>query len=365
MLYSKSSSPGAAAFWSLKSLQLQGHLSAASGDNQAARQKPALLYVSLFNDKGLILCYRGLDTSTTAEVDSLQVLKLATETAELKLQTNVTKATGPPDQLQKGVLLGWYYAADKDYYFAEHLRTEQELENKSSWRFLDAEAGKEHNNRAAEQPRHLTWREAADLNEDREHKERYNSWFVVCAAPSEPAFEAQMRLQRYLPPPLTLGEKAAVEARALRKRQRESSRPSSVAGVEQPDARSFLALCTGTGILPGMLALRGYSGEMVDSAKDGALFWRNWWHLNRPADALQSDGLERLSADLRQQGVGESGSSGRVELRQLDTAELQVNPNPVDLVSPRVQKLPLALGFCSAWLGPTAGLLPHLAVCHA
>ena len=102
MLYSKSSLPGAAAFWSLKSLQLQGHLSAASGDNQAARQKPALLYVSLFNDKGLILCYRGLDTSTTAEVDSLQVLKLATETAELKLQTNVTKATGPPDQLQEG-----------------------------------------------------------------------------------------------------------------------------------------------------------------------------------------------------------------------------------------------------------------------
>ena len=260
------------------------------------------------------------------------------------------------------MLLGWYYAADKDYYFAEHLRTEEDLERRHWWRFLDAEAGEEHNNRPAEQPRHLTWREAADLNEDTEHKERYNSWFVVCAAPSEPAFEAQMRLQRYLPPPLTLGEKAAGEARAQRKRQRQSSRPSSAAGVEQPDARSFLALCTGTGILPGMLALRGYSGEMVDSAKDGALFWRNWWHLKRPADALQSDGLERLSADLRQQGVGEGGSSGRVELRQLDTRELQVNPNPVDLVSPHVQKSPLAL--CSISGFAPLGLAPRQGCCH-
>ena len=244
------------------------------------------------------------------------------------------------------------------------------LRRRHFWRFLDDEAGKEHHNRPAEPPRHVTWRVAADLNEDTEHKPLYNSWFVVCAAPSEPAFEAQMILQRYLPPPLTLEEKAAaVEAQALRKRSRPSSRPSSAAGVEQPDTRRFLALCPGTGILPGFLALRGYSGEMIDSAKDAALFWRNWWHLKRPDDALQSDGLERLSADLRQQGVGQGGSSGRVELRRLDTDKLQVNPNPVDLVSPRVQKSPLAL--CPIWgfawpygrAAATPSRLPHLAVC--
>ena len=146
VLYSRSSL-GAAAFWSLK---LQGHWPAASGDdNQAPRQEPKLLYVSLFNDPGLTLCRLALDTES--EAGSLQLLKRATETAELKLQTNVTKATGPPDQLQKGacrpaqpcpislpaspqahldagVLLGWYAAADKDYYFAEHLGTEQVLE---------------------------------------------------------------------------------------------------------------------------------------------------------------------------------------------------------------------------------------------
>ena len=97
VLYSKSSL-GAAAFWSLK---LQGHWPAASGDdNQAARQEPKLLYVSLFNDPSLTLCRLVLNTESKA--DSLQVLKQATETAERKLQTNVTKATGPPDQLQQG-----------------------------------------------------------------------------------------------------------------------------------------------------------------------------------------------------------------------------------------------------------------------
>lgn len=235
------------------------------------------------------------------------------------------------------------------------------------WRFLDDEGETEHHNRPAEQPRHLTWREAADLNEDTEPRARYNTFVVVCAAPSEPAFEAQMILQRYLPPPPTLEEKAAVKARALRKR----SRPSSAAGVEQPDKRSFLALCTGTGSLPGMLALRGYSGEMVDDGKcvsvqDGALWPRNWWHLTRPHGASQFDGVEILSRELRLLGVGQGGESARrVELTRADTRELQVSDKPVAVARPHVQKSPLA--HCPRspvllrWLGPAAGLLPCLA----
>ena len=240
------------------------------------------------------------------------------------------------------------------------------LRRRHFWRFLDDEAGKEHHNRPAEPPRHVTWRVAADLNEDTEHKLLYNSWFVVCAAPSEPAFEAQMILQRYLPPPMTLHE---AEARALKKRPR--PRPSSAAGVEQPGKRSFLALCTGTGILPGMLALRGYSGEMIDdgkcvSAQDGALWPRNWWHRERPVGASPFDGLEILSRELRLRGVGQGGESPRrVELTRADTAELQVEDQPVAVARLHVQKLPLALYPRSPvllrWLGPAAGLLPWLA----
>ena len=51
-----------------------------------------------------------------------------------------------------------------------------------------------------------------------EDERKYNSFFVVGAAPSEPAFEAQVRLQRYLPRPLTPEERAAAEARKKRPR---------------------------------------------------------------------------------------------------------------------------------------------------
>ena len=102
-----------------------------------------------------------------------------------------------------------------------------------------------------------------------EDERKYNSFFVVGAAPSEPAFEAQVRLQRYLPRPLTPEERAAAEAR--KKGSRQCSRPGSAAGVEQRDARklSYRALCVGTGILPGKLTQLGYTGEMVDDGKHG------------------------------------------------------------------------------------------------
>ena len=68
---------------------------------------------------------------------------------------DVAEAEGPPDRLQKGayhraqpctiglpkvspspldagVLLGWYHAADDSYFFAEYLKTDDELENDSS-----------------------------------------------------------------------------------------------------------------------------------------------------------------------------------------------------------------------------------------
>ena len=124
-----------------------------------------------------------------------------------------------------------------------------------------------------------------------------------------------------------------------------------------------------------MLALRSYSGEMVDdgkcvSAQDGALWPRNWWHLTRPDGASPSDGLEILSRELRQLGVGEGGESARrVELTRAYTAELQVSDQPVAVARPRVQKSPLALCPRSPvllrWLGSVAGLLPCLALCHA
>eukprot|EP00964_Phaeocystis_antarctica_P145648 scaffold111757_cov62-Phaeocystis_antarctica.AAC.1 len=106
------------------------------------------------------------------------------------------------------------------------------------------------------------------------------------------------------------------------------------------------------------------------SAQDGALWPRNWWHLTRPDGASPSDGLEILSRELRQLGVGERGESARrVELTRAYTAELQVSDKPVAVARPRVQKSPPALCPRSPvllrWLGSAAGLLPCLALCHA
>lgn len=249
------------------------------------------------------------------------------------------------------------------------------------WRFLDDEPGKKHHHRPAEPPRHLTWRKAAAnvaanmaANED---ERKYNSFFVVGAAPSEQAFEAQVRLQRFLPRPLTLEERAAAEARKKGPRQR--SRPSSAAGEEQRDARgelSFLALCVGTGILQGYLAKLGYTGEMVDDGKcaspqHGALYPRNWWHRERPLDADPFDGLELLSRELHQKGVGQDGGSARrVELKQLDTAELPIEGRKrVDVARPTRAKSRHHLPYCYhhhlpsaharrlllCWLGSVAG----------
>ena len=199
---------------------------------------------------------------------------------------------------------------------------------------------------------------------------KYNSFFVVGAAPSEPAFEAQVRLQRYLPRPPTPEERAAAEARKNRSRQR--SRPGSAAGEEQPDARrelSYLAMCAGTGILPGKLTQLGYTGEMVDDGKHQALWKANWWHRVRPDDADPFDGLELLSRELHQKGVGEGGSSARrVELKKMDTAELPSEGRErVDVARPTCEKsrhhlpycyhrhLPSALALSLCWLGSVAG----------
>ena len=198
---------------------------------------------------------------------------------------------------------------------------------------------------------------------------KYNSFFVVGAAPSEPAFEAQVRLQRYLPRPLTPEERAAAEARKKGARQR--SRPGSAAGEEQRDARklSYRALCVGTGILPGTLTQLGYTGEMVDDGKHGALYDANWWHRDRPADADPDDGLELLSRELHQKGVGEGGSSARrVELKKMDTTELPSEGRErVDVARPTCEKsrhhlpycyhrnLPSVLALSLCWLGSVAG----------
>ena len=200
---------------------------------------------------------------------------------------------------------------------------------------------------------------------------KYNSFFVVGAAPSEPAFEAQVSLQRYLPRPLTPGERAAAEARKKGSRQR--SRPGSAAGEEQRDARerSYLALCAGTGILPGKLTQLGYTGEMVDDGKNQALWKANRWNRVRPDGADPFDGLELLSRELHQKGVGEGGSSARrVELKKMDTAELSIEDRKrVDVARPTRAKSRHHLPYCYhhhlpsvrarrlslCWLGSVAG----------
>jgi len=184
----------------------------------------------------------------------------------------------------------------------------------------------------------------------------------VGAAPSEPAFEAQVRLQRYLPRPLTPEERAAAEARKKGSRQR--SRPGSAAGVEQRDARrerSFLALCAGTGITQGYLAKLGYTGEMVDDGKNQALWKANWWHRVRPDDADPFDGLELLSRELHQKGVGEGGSSARrVELKQMDTAELPSEGRErVDVARPTCERSRHHLPYCYRRLPSTATCPPR------
>ena len=64
------------------------------------------------------------------------------------------------------------------------------------------------------------------------------------------------------------GGRTTHAAGARKKGSRQRSRPSSAAGVEQPDARrklSYRALCAGTGISSGYLTKLGYTGEMVDT----------------------------------------------------------------------------------------------------
>ena len=157
VLYS-TSSPGTSAFWERRELGLVDRWAAACGDdNEASRQVPELLYVSFFNGRDLVLRRRDLEET---EADSLQALTQSTETVKDRLRDkfklpDVAEAEGPPDRLQKGayhraqpctiglpkvspspldagVLLGWYHAADDSYFFAEYLKTDDELENDSS-----------------------------------------------------------------------------------------------------------------------------------------------------------------------------------------------------------------------------------------
>ena len=435
VLYS-TSSPGTTDFWQC---YLPDHWAAACGDdNEASRQVPEPLYVSLFNGRDLFLCRRDLDTES--EADSLQALKKSADTVKsrlrdkFKLDTDIEQATEPPEELQKGachraqpctvgppsvipspldagVLLGWYHAKDNSYFFAEYLKTDYVLENDSSTVARCAAVAANAARVLRPFPpissstlqallavsRRRAWegapppsRRAAPSSDVAESggkrggkhggkrgRGKYNSFFVVGAAPSEQAFEAQVRLQRFLPRPLTQEERAAAEARKKGPRQR--SRPSSAAGVEQRDARrelSFLALCVGTGILQGYLAKLGYTGEMVDDGKcaspqHGALYPRNWWHRERPLDADPFDGLELLSRELHLKGVGQDGGSARrVELKQLDTAELPIEGRKrVDVARPTRAKSRHHLPYCYhhhlpsaharrlllCWLGSVAG----------
>ena len=157
VLYS-TASPGTRAFWRRPELGLVDHWAAACGDdNEASRQVPEPLYVSLFNGRELFLCRRELEE---LEGDSLQALTQSMDTVKDRLRDkfklpDVAEAKEPPDRLQKGachraqpctvglpsvspspldagVLLGWYHAADNSYFFAEYLKTDDVLENDSS-----------------------------------------------------------------------------------------------------------------------------------------------------------------------------------------------------------------------------------------
>ena len=156
VLYS-TSSPGTTAFWRRRVAGVDHWAAACGDDNEASRQVPEPLYVSIFNGRDHFLCRRDLEE---LEGDSLQALTQSMDTVKVRLRDkfklpDVAEAEGPPDELQKGachraqpciiglpgvspspldagVLLGWYHAADDSYFFAEHLKTDDVLENDSS-----------------------------------------------------------------------------------------------------------------------------------------------------------------------------------------------------------------------------------------
>ena len=105
VLYNSTSSPGTTAFWRRRELGLVGHWATACGDdNEASRQVPEPLYVSLFNGRDHFLCRRDLEE---LEGDSLQALTQSIDAVKDRLRDkfklpDVAEAEGPPDELQKG-----------------------------------------------------------------------------------------------------------------------------------------------------------------------------------------------------------------------------------------------------------------------
>lgn len=284
---------------------------------------------SLFSLHKLRLGFAELGRETLEETLEALVESMAVATARCGCrQAMATQADG----LEPDVLLGWFYKSDRSFDLAEYRHKEQLSRDITHYYTFFDEPPQTVSTRPEEPPRHKVWREAAAALEGLNGMAMCNWYFVVSAAPTEqPAFERQMAMQRHLP-----SQKDT--PRQKDEHDRRASSSSSSDATRQPDTverehLSFFSMCAGTGMLPGVLANRGYKGIMVDDGRGGpgAVLPHNWYWEQRPA-AGESDGdLERLSAANRARGIGEGDTHKRVRLWEMDTSN--VDPKTLEPVT--------------------------------
>ena len=231
------------------------------------------------------------------------------------------------DGLETDLLLGWFFKDDRYFYLAEYICNEQlSGEVKHHFRFMDSP--KKLSTIPKEPPRQKVWREAAAAHAaGLEWVEMYNWYYVVAAAPTEPAFEKQMAMQRWLPSQKDKPKQKAKPA----KRASSSSETTSKPDTER-EPLSFIALCAGTGMLPGVLANMGYKGIMVSRSDDGRggtddLLLHNWYWKKRPPAGKTYQQLEQLAATLHACGLGEGDEQERVHLWTVNTCEVHTVPS--------------------------------------
>jgi len=277
---------------------------------------------ALFYESTLRLGIAELGKKTTE--GTLVALKeaIAVATAERSCRKAVaTQANG----LEPDVLLGWFYLRDHKFFLAEYVRKEQlGADIKHHYEFF--EPPQTVSTVPDEPPCLTTWREAAAAMEAGLERgmAMYNRYFVAAAVPTEPMFAEQMAMQRFLPKELPK-RKPTKQAMGAGSSSEAASQPHA-----EREQLSFFYMCAGTGMLAGVLANMDYKGIMVSRLDDGrggkdALHPHNWYHAKRPSAGDEQ--LERLSATLRERGIGEGDVHKRVRLWTMDTSKVCNGPS--------------------------------------